>query len=51
MSDEAALMLGGERELRQFSRKFEAHAARAPFRVAIESVDGVKRYVREGGAK
>ncbi|MBI1948542.1 MAG: BREX-6 system phosphatase PglZ [Deltaproteobacteria bacterium] len=46
---EAAGMLGSQRELRKFAREFEAHAARAPFRVRIDIVGGIKRYVREGG--
>ncbi len=46
---EAATMLGGQRELRKFAREFEGHATRAPFRVRIEVVGGLKRYVREGG--
>jgi hypothetical protein len=46
---EAAVMLGGQREQRRFSREFETHAARAPFRVRIDVSGGIKRYVREGG--
>ena len=45
---EAATMLGGPRELRRFAREFEKHAAKAPFPVRIESVGGVKRYVKDG---
>ena len=44
---EAGTMLGSPRELRRFSANFETHAARAPFGVRIETVAGVKRYVRE----
>ncbi|MCC6811540.1 MAG: BREX-6 system phosphatase PglZ [Deltaproteobacteria bacterium] len=47
---EAANMLGGARELRKFAREFEDFAKKAPFRVRIEVVAGVKRYVREGAA-
>jgi len=45
---EAMGMLGGARALRRFSREFEDHAAKAPFVVRVDSVGGVKRYVREG---
>ncbi|ADG68897.1 PglZ domain protein [Planctopirus limnophila DSM 3776] len=45
---EVAEMLGSTREFRKFSRQFEQHAARAPFTIRIDSVSGVKRYVREG---
>jgi hypothetical protein len=48
--DEAAAMLGGPRGLRRFALEVEELAARAPFAVRIDVVDGVKRYVREGGA-
>lgn len=48
---EAAAMLGGQRGLRRFSRRFEHHAASAPFDVRIDVVAGVKRYVREGGER
>ncbi len=44
---EANTILGGPREVRRFSANFEGHAARAPFGVRIETVAGVKRYVRE----
>lgn len=47
---EAALMLGGPRELRRFANRFEEFAARAPFSVRIDVIGGVKRYVREGTA-
>lgn len=46
---EAATMLGGQRALRRFSVRFEQFAAMAPFGVRIDSVAGVKRYVRESG--
>lgn len=45
---EALVMLGGGRALRRFSARFEEYAAKAPFAVRIDSVGGVKRYVREG---
>ncbi|MDA1014741.1 MAG: BREX-6 system phosphatase PglZ [Planctomycetota bacterium] len=45
---EAARMLGGARGLRRFSSKLEGLAARVPFAVRVDTVAGVKRYVREG---
>ena len=45
---EVTEMLGSARESRKFSRQFEQHAASAPFTIRIDSVSGVKRYVREG---
>ncbi|MEX1027859.1 MAG: hypothetical protein WD049_07615 [Candidatus Paceibacterota bacterium] len=45
---EAATLLGGHRELRRFARQFDDLKPNAPFRVRIETVAGVKRYVREG---
>ena len=45
---EATKMLGGPRELRSFAREFDKLVALSPFRVRIETVAGVKRYVREG---
>jgi hypothetical protein len=47
--EEAQGMLGGARALRRFSAGFEAFAARAPFGITIDTVGGVKRYVRTGG--
>lgn len=47
---EAATMLGGQRALRRFALDFDKLAARAPFRIRIDVVAGVKRYVREGTA-
>ena len=44
-------MLGGARELRKFSRSFEAIAACAPFVIRIDVVAGMKRYVREGASQ
>jgi hypothetical protein len=46
--DQAAKMLGGARGVRRFSGAFEEHIKKAPFIVRIETVGGVKRYVREG---
>jgi hypothetical protein len=46
--DEANGILGSGRAARKFAVQFEAYAAVAPFRVRIQSVGGVKRYVREG---
>lgn len=45
---EAQAMLGSPRAVRRFSARFEEHAAKAPFDIRIDSVGGVKRYVREG---
>lgn len=45
---DAARILGGQRQLRLFSLKFEEYAAKAPFIVRIESMNGQRRYVREG---
>lgn len=45
---EATGMLGGPRELRKFAREFETHRQVVPFRVHIDVVGGLKRYVREG---
>jgi hypothetical protein len=47
-SDQATRMLGSERGLRRFSMAFEEHVKKVPFIVRIETVGGVKRYVREG---
>ena len=47
---EVTEMLGSARESRKFSRQFEQHAASAPFTIRIDSVSGVKRYVREGAS-
>lgn len=46
--DEAARMLGGPRALRRFSNNFESYVKKAPFLARIDTVGGVKRYVREG---
>jgi len=45
--DQAARMLGGPRAARRFANSFEEHAKKAPFVASIETVSGVKRYVRE----
>jgi hypothetical protein len=49
--DEVARMLGGARAMRRFSLAFDDLARRAPFEVRIETVGGVKRYVRDGGGR
>lgn len=46
--NEVADMLGSAREQRKFSVNFERLAACVPFKVRIDVVAGVKRYVREG---
>lgn len=46
---DATSMLGGARAFRRFSRRFEEHAALAPFEIRIDTASGQKRYVREGG--
>jgi len=43
--------LGNARAARRFSLKVEEHALHAPFAVRIEVVAGVKRYVKDGGAR
>ncbi len=45
---EATKMLGSPRELRSFARQFEQLVALCPFGVRIETVAGMKRFVREG---
>jgi hypothetical protein len=45
--EEAASLLGGVRQARRFSSKFETFAAKAPFAARIDVIGGVKRYVRE----
>jgi len=45
--NEAAAMLGGQRELRRFALQFETYAQQAPFAARIDVVAGVKRYIRE----
>jgi len=46
---EVTTMLGSARAARRFAVQFDTLAARAPFRIRIETIGGVKRYVREGG--
>jgi hypothetical protein len=46
---EVASLLGGPRPARRFAVRFDELAARAPFRVRIENLGGVKRYLKEGG--
>lgn len=46
--DEATRMLGSPRALRSFSKAFETLVEKAPFAARIETVGGIKRYVREG---
>jgi uncharacterized protein (UPF0262 family) len=45
--DEATGMLGGGRQFRRFSNKFEDYLRLTPLKVQIENVAGVKRYVRK----
>jgi hypothetical protein len=47
--DQVAALLGSPRAARSFTLRFEDYAKLAPFVVRIQSVGGVKRYVREGG--
>ena len=46
---EVLQMVGGASPARRFALRFEEYAATAPFRVRIESSNGLKRYVKEGG--
>jgi hypothetical protein len=46
--EEAARMLGGARQLRRFSLRFEELVPLTPLKVQIENAAGVKRYVRKG---
>ena len=46
---EVTTLLGGARGVRRFAIQFDGLAERAPFRVRIDNVGGVKRYIREGG--
>lgn len=46
---EAVNMLGSPRAFRRFTLSFEKLVKKAPFAVRIDTVGGVKRYVREGG--
>lgn len=45
---EALQMLGGASRLRRFAVQFDELARKVPFRVRIETIGGVKRFVREG---
>ncbi|MFM7203728.1 MAG: BREX-6 system phosphatase PglZ [Myxococcota bacterium] len=47
--EEATKLLGGSRLFRRIASKFEEYAQKAPFPVRIETVGGLKRYIREGG--
>lgn len=49
-SVEVESKLGSPRAVRKFSRQFEEFARLAPFQIRIDNIDGVKRYVKEGGA-
>lgn len=46
---DAAMILGSHRKVRRFSKNLEAYLEHTPFHVRVESVLGVKRYVREDG--
>ena len=41
-------MLGSARAARRFANRFDDYAAKVPFRVRIDAVGGVKRYVLDG---
>ena len=41
-------MVGNQREARRFARELERLVEMVPFRVRIEIVGGIKRYVRDG---
>src|SRR5690606_28682818 len=45
--DQAISMLGGARNVRRFSLKFEEYVKLVPFRARIATVAGVKRYTKE----
>jgi hypothetical protein len=45
---ELELMLGDARQARRFARQIDEYAQKIPFRVRVETVGGMKRYVREG---
>jgi len=45
---EAEQLLGGRRGLRSLAMEFDKLVLRLPFGVRIESVNGVKQYIREG---
>ena len=46
--DDAMTLLGSARALRRFAARFDELVLLAPFTVRIQSVSGIKRYVREG---
>lgn len=48
---DAMAMLGGARQMRRFSRRFEEHAAKAPFTVNIDTSGGSKTYSKQGQRK
>ncbi len=48
---EATQILGSARKVRRLSSRFDDYAAMAPFPCRIDVVDGVKRYVRDGGTR
>ncbi len=48
--DQVTGKLGNQRATRRFSRQFDELAKLAPFPTRIESIDGVKRYIKDGGA-
>ncbi len=50
-AQDATRLLGNERRVRRFSNRFEDYAAKAPFEIRIDTVAGVKRYVREGASR
>ena len=41
-------MLGDARQARRFARQIDEYAQKIPFKVRVETVGGMKRYVREG---
>jgi|GEM_PF-292826 len=43
-------MLGSPREARRFARDIDKYLSQIPFTIRVETVSGIKRYVREGGA-
>ena len=47
---EVVAMLGSPRDARRFAREIDDLARQVPFVIRVETVEGIKRYVREGGA-
>jgi hypothetical protein len=45
---EAAKFLGSPRAVRRFSTSVDEYSKRVPFTIRVDTVSGVKRYVREG---